>query len=78
MSTFEMITKPPCEATPEEIAEVLSRTVKEPYPLCYFCGHLIGPDEEGEDHHPDGEGLPNWTEPAHADCHQEYHSRNGD
>jgi len=40
--------------------------------LCYFCGkHIEAGDKDM--HHPDKEQFPNWTEPAHRECHHNYH-----
>ena len=71
-------TRHPEDYTAQEIEEVLSRPARECWPRCYFCNRFVGPDEEGVDHHPARAEFPDWTEPAHADCHAEYHSRNGD
>ena len=38
---------------------------------CYFCNQPItGPAEH---HHPDKRNHPDWTEPAHPECHARYH-----
>ncbi len=42
---------------------------------CYFCNkEIIGPIAH---HHPDKKNFPDWTEPAHADCHHEHHQAQG-
>ena len=44
---------------------------------CYFCGQILSSSEPIEDHHPDKEKFPDWTEPAHPHCHTRYHSEAG-
>jgi len=42
---------------------------------CYFCAQPItGPIER---HHPDKANFPDWTEPAHPECHTRYHQEAG-
>ena len=77
MSAFAMFATSPEDYTEEDILEALSRPRPERWPRCYFCGYCVGPDEEREDHHPAKTEFPDWVEPAHADCHTRYHSRNG-
>ncbi|MCP4544227.1 MAG: hypothetical protein GY832_44510 [Chloroflexi bacterium] len=45
-------------------------------PLCYFCNEPITGDDLNM-HHPDKGNFPDWTEPAHAECHRRYHSKAG-
>lgn len=40
---------------------------------CYFCGKSITPGQHIEHHHPDKDHHPDWTEPAHRECHRRYH-----
>ena len=42
---------------------------------CYFCDQEV--TDKVEYHHPDKTRFPDWTEPAHPECHTRYHSRNG-
>ena len=78
MTTFASFTTHPEDYGQEEILEAYSGPRKERWPRCYFCGYTVGPDEASADHHPARDRYPDWTEPAHADCHARFHSRNGD
>lgn len=44
-------------------------------PSCYFCNRPV--NGELNMHHPDKDNLPDWVEPAHAECHRQYHSTRG-
>ena len=39
--------------------------------VCYFCNQEITGNVEY--HHPDKAQFPDWTAPAHAECHTRYH-----
>ena len=72
--SFHLFHIPPEDYTDELWAWSSYRPLPDEYPRCVLCGYQIGFDEQRQDHHPDPERRPDWSEPAHADCLRKHHA----